>query len=107
MTTTTTETLPTNATNTCPTTDEATRSNVSGTLKQGQTAIIFTGAENATFSVGLRGTIQRTAEVDVQVDGAVAATLTADFRATIVNGKSISVTSRGRDPQSFSAGKRD
>ena len=84
-------------------TEDANQRSLSSILQPGDSATVFTGAENATFRVQLIGTIQRNANLVVTVDGAAAATLSFSFRSTIVNGKSITVSNAGRDPQGFSA----
>jgi hypothetical protein len=80
---------------------------VTGTLKQGESATIFTGAQPATFYVSLYGTIRATAEIDVIVDDSVATTLRPNAKSTFASGKSIRVTSRGREPQTFLASPVD
>lgn len=73
------------------------------TLGPGQSATVYSGAENETFDIQLIGTITKTAQIRVRVDGSVAAVLTPSAKRTRVNGRSISVENAGRENQGFLA----
>lgn len=83
-----------------PGTEDATST---ASLAPGQSATVFSGSENQTFDVQLIGTITRTAELRVRVDGSVAAVLTPNARRTRVNGRTIAVENAGRENQAFVA----
>lgn len=76
---------------------------VNAILQPGQSATVFFGEEPATFRINLTGTIQRDAEMAVEVDGAVAETLTFTVRNITVNGRRITVNNVGRVGQGFVA----
>lgn len=82
-------------------------STVSGTLKKGESFVVYAGSVAQTFNISLLGTIQPGALIDISVDGAVAVTLNEVNRRTIVNGQKIILSSRGPKPQGFVARLND
>jgi hypothetical protein len=76
---------------------------ISGVMRKDDWQVIFAGATPHAFKIMLFGRIQRTAQIEIHVDGSIASTLTDKATASYVEGNSIRLHSRGSEPQAFMA----